>query len=153
MTLSKCLDLIDQASKSELQYLIHLPTQVEPYQAAQAQPWPILCWYYKYRPYRNFDVVRPWQILFFYWTGVTRIDSGIPQIDSYRWNSLSPGESYKCHGTHIKFNPKDIKGGLLNYHWPIGQVLEKGQVKSTWNHRACMRDLMKVEEAKGVLGS
>jgi hypothetical protein len=32
----------------------------------------------------------------------------------------------------------------------IGEVLEKGQVKSTRNRRACMRNLMAVEEAKGV---
>jgi hypothetical protein len=32
----------------------------------------------------------------------------------------------------------------------IGEVLEKGQVKSTRNRRACMRILMTVEEAKGV---
>jgi hypothetical protein len=32
----------------------------------------------------------------------------------------------------------------------IGEVLEKGQVKSTRNQRACMRSLMTVEEAKGV---
>jgi hypothetical protein len=32
----------------------------------------------------------------------------------------------------------------------IVQILEKGQVKSTRNQRACMRNLMKVEEAKDV---
>jgi hypothetical protein len=32
----------------------------------------------------------------------------------------------------------------------IRKVLEKGQVKSTRNRRACMRNLMKVEETKGV---
>jgi hypothetical protein len=32
----------------------------------------------------------------------------------------------------------------------IGEVLEKGQVKSTRNRRACMKNLMKVQEAKGV---
>jgi hypothetical protein len=32
----------------------------------------------------------------------------------------------------------------------IGEVLEKGQVKSTRNRRPCMRTLMKVEEAKSV---
>jgi hypothetical protein len=32
----------------------------------------------------------------------------------------------------------------------IGEVLEKSQVKSTRNRRACMRNLMKVQEAKGV---
>jgi hypothetical protein len=32
----------------------------------------------------------------------------------------------------------------------IGEVLEKGQVKSTQNRRSCMRNLMTVEEAKGV---
>jgi hypothetical protein len=32
----------------------------------------------------------------------------------------------------------------------IGKVLKKGQVKSARNRRACMRNLMKVEEAKGV---
>jgi hypothetical protein len=32
----------------------------------------------------------------------------------------------------------------------IGEVLEKGQVRSTRNRRACMRTLMTVEEAKGV---
>jgi predicted secreted protein len=32
----------------------------------------------------------------------------------------------------------------------IGKVLEKCQVKSTRNWRACMRNLMTVEEAKGV---
>jgi hypothetical protein len=32
----------------------------------------------------------------------------------------------------------------------IGEVLEKGQVKSTRNRRVCMRNLMKVQEAKGV---
>jgi hypothetical protein len=32
----------------------------------------------------------------------------------------------------------------------IGEVLEKGQVRSTQNWRACMRNLMTVEEAKGV---
>jgi hypothetical protein len=32
----------------------------------------------------------------------------------------------------------------------IGDVLENGQVRSTRNWRACMRILMKVEEAKGV---
>jgi hypothetical protein len=32
----------------------------------------------------------------------------------------------------------------------IGQVLEKGQVKGTRNRWACMRNLMKVEKAKGV---
>jgi hypothetical protein len=32
----------------------------------------------------------------------------------------------------------------------IGEVLEKGQGKSTRNRRACMRNLMKVQEAKGV---
>jgi hypothetical protein len=31
----------------------------------------------------------------------------------------------------------------------IGEVLEKGQVRSTRNRRACMRNLMTVEEAKG----
>jgi hypothetical protein len=30
------------------------------------------------------------------------------------------------------------------------EVLEKGQVKSTRNRRACMRNLMTVEETKGV---
>jgi hypothetical protein len=33
---------------------------------------------------------------------------------------------------------------------PIEQVLEKGQVKSTRNRRACMKNLIKVEETKGV---
>jgi hypothetical protein len=32
----------------------------------------------------------------------------------------------------------------------IGEVLEKGQVKSTRNRLACMRNLMRVEEAKDV---
>jgi hypothetical protein len=32
----------------------------------------------------------------------------------------------------------------------IGEVLEKGQVRSTRNRRACMRNLMTVEEAKDV---
>jgi hypothetical protein len=32
----------------------------------------------------------------------------------------------------------------------IGQVFVKGQVKNIQNWRACMRNLMKVEEAKGV---
>jgi hypothetical protein len=32
----------------------------------------------------------------------------------------------------------------------IGEVLEKGQIKSTQIRRACMRNLMTVEEAKGV---
>jgi hypothetical protein len=32
----------------------------------------------------------------------------------------------------------------------IGEVLEKGQVKNTRNRRACMRNLMTVEKAKGV---
>jgi hypothetical protein len=32
----------------------------------------------------------------------------------------------------------------------IGEVLDKGQVKSTRNRRACMRNLLTVEEAKGV---
>jgi hypothetical protein len=32
----------------------------------------------------------------------------------------------------------------------IGQVLEKGQAKSTRNRRACVRSWMKVEEARGV---
>jgi hypothetical protein len=32
----------------------------------------------------------------------------------------------------------------------IGEVLEQGQVKSTRNRRACMRNLMKVQEAKAV---
>jgi hypothetical protein len=32
----------------------------------------------------------------------------------------------------------------------IGEILEKGQVRSTRNRRACMRNLMAVEEAKGV---
>jgi hypothetical protein len=32
----------------------------------------------------------------------------------------------------------------------IGEVLEKGQVKSTRNQRASMRNLITVEEAKGV---
>jgi hypothetical protein len=32
----------------------------------------------------------------------------------------------------------------------IAEVLEKDQVKSTRNRRACMRNLMTVEEAKGV---
>jgi hypothetical protein len=32
----------------------------------------------------------------------------------------------------------------------IGEVLEKGQVRSTRNRRACMRNLLTVEEAKGV---
>jgi hypothetical protein len=32
----------------------------------------------------------------------------------------------------------------------IGQVLQQGQVKSTQNRRACMRNLMSVEETKGV---
>jgi hypothetical protein len=32
----------------------------------------------------------------------------------------------------------------------IGEVLEKGQAKNTRNRRACMRNLMTVEEAKGV---
>jgi hypothetical protein len=32
----------------------------------------------------------------------------------------------------------------------IGEVLEKGQVRSTRNRQACMRNLMTVEEAKGV---
>jgi hypothetical protein len=36
------------------------------------------------------------------------------------------------------------------FHDQIRQVLEKGQVKSTGNWRACMRNLMKVEETKGV---
>jgi hypothetical protein len=31
----------------------------------------------------------------------------------------------------------------------IGEVLEKGQVKSTRNRRACMRNLMTVVEVKG----
>jgi hypothetical protein len=33
---------------------------------------------------------------------------------------------------------------------PIGKVLEKGQIKSTRNWRASMRNLMKVEAVKGV---
>jgi hypothetical protein len=32
----------------------------------------------------------------------------------------------------------------------IGEVLEKGQVMSTRNRRACIRNLMTLEEAKGV---
>jgi hypothetical protein len=32
----------------------------------------------------------------------------------------------------------------------IGEVLEKGQVRSTRNRRACMRNSMTVEKAKGV---
>jgi hypothetical protein len=32
----------------------------------------------------------------------------------------------------------------------IGEVLEKGQVKSTRNRQACMRNLLTVEEAKYV---
>jgi hypothetical protein len=32
----------------------------------------------------------------------------------------------------------------------IGEVLEKGQVTSTRNQRTCLRNLMKVQEAKGV---
>jgi hypothetical protein len=32
----------------------------------------------------------------------------------------------------------------------IGEVLEKGQVKSNRNRRACMRNLIKVQEAKGA---
>jgi hypothetical protein len=32
----------------------------------------------------------------------------------------------------------------------IGEVLEKGQVKSNRNRRGCMRNLMSVEEAKGL---
>jgi hypothetical protein len=32
----------------------------------------------------------------------------------------------------------------------IGEVLEKGQVNSTRNRRECMRNLMTVQEAKGV---
>jgi hypothetical protein len=32
----------------------------------------------------------------------------------------------------------------------IGEVLEKGQVKSTRNRRACMKNLMTLEKAKGV---
>jgi hypothetical protein len=32
----------------------------------------------------------------------------------------------------------------------IGEVLEKDQVRSTQNRRACMRNLMTVEEAKGL---
>jgi hypothetical protein len=32
----------------------------------------------------------------------------------------------------------------------IGKVLENGHVKSTRNRRACMRNLMTVEEAKGI---
>jgi hypothetical protein len=32
----------------------------------------------------------------------------------------------------------------------IGEVLKKGQVKSTRNRRECMRNLMIVEEANGV---
>jgi hypothetical protein len=32
----------------------------------------------------------------------------------------------------------------------IGEVLEKGQVKSIRNRRACMRNLMTVEEVKGM---
>jgi hypothetical protein len=32
----------------------------------------------------------------------------------------------------------------------IREVLEKDQVKSTRNRRACMKNLMKVQEAKGV---
>jgi hypothetical protein len=32
----------------------------------------------------------------------------------------------------------------------IGQILKKGQVRSTRNRRACMRNLMKVQEAKDV---
>jgi hypothetical protein len=32
----------------------------------------------------------------------------------------------------------------------IGEVLEKGQVKCTRNRRACLRNLMTVEEAKDV---
>jgi hypothetical protein len=32
----------------------------------------------------------------------------------------------------------------------IGDILEKGKVKSTRNRRVCMRNLMKVQEAKGV---
>jgi hypothetical protein len=32
----------------------------------------------------------------------------------------------------------------------IGEVLEKGQVKSSRNRRACLRNLMTLEEAKGV---
>jgi hypothetical protein len=32
----------------------------------------------------------------------------------------------------------------------IGEVLEKGQVKSIRNRRACMRNLVKVQEAKCV---
>jgi hypothetical protein len=32
----------------------------------------------------------------------------------------------------------------------IGEVLEKDQVRSTRNRRACMRNLIKVQQAKGV---
>jgi hypothetical protein len=32
----------------------------------------------------------------------------------------------------------------------LPEVLEKGQVKSTRHRRACMKNLMTVEEAKGV---
>jgi hypothetical protein len=36
------------------------------------------------------------------------------------------------------------------FPYQIGGVLEKDQVKSTRNWRACMRNFMTVEEAKGV---
>jgi hypothetical protein len=35
----------------------------------------------------------------------------------------------------------------------IGEALEKGQVKITRNRHACMKNLMTVEEAKGLEGS
>ena len=36
------------------------------------------------------------------------------------------------------------------YHDQIGDVLKKGQVKSTLNRRMCMKALMRVEEAREV---
>jgi hypothetical protein len=45
-----------------------------------------------------------------------------------------------------------LEGEDLGEHFltKFGEVLEKGQVKSTRNRRECMRNLMKVQEAKGV---
>jgi hypothetical protein len=39
---------------------------------------------------------------------------------------------------------------MMMYLDQIEQVLEKGQVKSTENRRACMKNLMKLGEAKDI---